>query len=104
MAGDKERWHLHKGVPVAIIATLIMQMAGWIWSASSMNSQIAQTVTDVAENKADIKAGSSTEPRLVRVETDIGYIRRGVDDNRSKLDGLNDKITELIRATLANPR
>lgn len=92
-------WHLDKKVPLALIFAIAMQTAGALIWASKVDTTVASVVEDVSENKQDIKTISTIEPRLVRVETDIDYIRRSVDSNRTQLKSLDDKLTELLRAT-----
>lgn len=99
-----ESWHLDKRVPLALMFALAVQTGGALWWAASISAEVASVVKDTTENKLDIKAGNSTEPRLVRVETDISYIRRAVDDNKSKLDKLDTTLTELLREARTSPR
>lgn len=95
----KETWHLSKNVPIAIIMTLLVQSVSVIWYFSGLENRVMNNATNVAENKLDIEHGNSVEPRLVRVETDISYIRRSVDDNKIKLEKLDDKLTVILRET-----
>lgn len=95
----KENWHLSKNVPIAIIFALIAQSVSAIWFVSELNSKVKLNERDIAENKLDIANGNSVEPRLVRVETDISYIRRSVDDNKEAMLRLNNTLTELLRET-----
>jgi peptidoglycan hydrolase CwlO-like protein len=93
----------NKLIAAAFLA-FIMQSAGAIWWASSINSKLEAVVVQVGENETDIKDGGSIEPRLVRVETDISYIRKAVDNNQDRLRMLDDKITELLREAKAPSR
>lgn len=94
---DREHWHLNKGVPVALILTIAIQSMSAIWWAATVSSTLSQIDDQVAENKSDIKLASSVEPRLVKVETDITYIRDAVDENKKDFDKLDAKLTELLR-------
>ncbi len=95
----REHWHMSKNVPIAIVVALLLQTGAWIWSAAQTSAQVNKNTEGVAENKLELKENGSVEPRLVRVETDISYIRRAVDDNKIKLEKLDDKLTELLRET-----
>lgn len=105
-----DNWHLDKKVPIAVIIALVIYFIGGVWWAARLDSrfdllinQIKTIVEDVKENKEAIKEANSGEPRLVRVETELSFIRKGVDDNKSSLKQLDDKLTELLRATRSPP-
>jgi 5-bromo-4-chloroindolyl phosphate hydrolysis protein len=101
---EPEKWHLHKGVPLALIAVIIVQSVSIIQWSSTMSSTVEQMLAQVAENKADIKKMAEDELRLVKVETDISYIRTAVDDNKETMKELQRQLTELIRETKAPRR
>lgn len=96
-------WLNNKFVAAALIG-FIMQTSAAIWWAATMSSKLDAVIVQVTENEIDIKDGGSIEPRLVRVETDISYIRKAVDDNQDRLRTLDDKITELLREAKAPAR
>jgi len=96
---DKEHWHLSKNVPIAIILTLALQTVGAAYWVGQLASRVDRNTEQIVENQQDIKGHNTTEPRLVRVETDITYIRQAIDDQKSKLKDLDDKLTEILRGT-----
>lgn len=101
---DKEQWHLHKGVPIALIVALAAHAGTSIWWASAITTTLETTVAQVTENKDDIKKISEDELRLVKVETDISYIRTAADDSKLAMIALQRQLTELIRETKAPRR
>ena len=93
---EKESWHLDRRFPLALIVTIALQTGGAIWWAASLNAEVDANDKDIARNEMAIKDSDSIEPRLVRVETDISYIRRSVDENKRLL-------TELLREARTRP-
>ena len=87
---DKESWHLDKRFPLALIVTIIIQSGAAVWFAAGLSHAVDANAKQIAKNELAISATDSIEPRLVRVETDISYIRRSVDANTRLL-------TELLR-------
>jgi hypothetical protein len=94
---DELHWHLDKRVPLALIFAIFVQTGGALWWASAITSQTEQLQREVERNIEALKAAGSIEPRLVRVETDITYIRGSVDDNADKLHDLDEKLDALIQ-------
>ena len=68
--GHKERWHVGKEIPLAVVMTMILQAVAIVWFAAQMDNQI-----DI--NKASI------ERNLVRIDA------AGVE-----IDDLYDAISE----------
>lgn len=69
--GDS-KWHLDKKVPIAIIVTLVLQLAGFGWMASKLDSRIESLEKADArhERLLDMQniAGDDAKSRIIRIE------------------------------------
>ena len=72
-------WHLDKRVPIALIATIVMQTMAAVWWAATMQSRIEALEKMLA-------ASATTESRLVRLEQVTLTQSRTMDRIESKLD------------------
>jgi hypothetical protein len=61
MPDTPEPWHLDKRIPVALIVTLLGQMAVAIWWARGVDNDVAALKTEQAAQAADIRAVSATQ-------------------------------------------
>ena len=50
--GTKERWHVGKEIPLAVVTTMICQFAAIVWFASSIDSRIDINVASIGRNSA----------------------------------------------------
>ena len=80
-SADKEPWHLDRKVPIALILTIIMQTAGAIWWAASLEARISRTEEMLLQQKDD-------PVRLARLEGFKDELLRRLDRWESKLDRL----------------
>lgn len=86
-AADRQ-WHLDKKVPLALIVTIILQTAGMVWWAASLNSDVRYLTDRVQRAETTLERESVTNrgisDRLIRVEEGIKAIlevvRRRDDD------------------------
>ena len=53
-AGTKERWHVGKEIPLAVVFAMMLQLAGIVWFASKMDSQIDVHTASIARNEKSI--------------------------------------------------
>lgn len=74
---EKESWHLDKKVPVAIIATLILQAGAFVWWAAGL---------DIRTNEQ--------ERRIVRIES-------WQDGAQLKLSEINEQLSRLDERMLS---
>ena len=56
----KERWHVGKEIPLAVVITMILQAAAIVWFAAKMDNQIDVNAASISRNgvkieKADLK-------------------------------------------------
>lgn len=75
----ENEWHLDKRVPIAMIATIIMQSLAAVWWAASMQSRLEALERFIASQAAN-------EARLVRVEQATSMQSRALDRIEDKLD------------------
>ena len=52
--GIKERWHVGKEIPLAVVMTMILQAVVIVWFASKMDSQIDVHTESIARNEKSI--------------------------------------------------
>lgn len=82
-----DRWHIERGVPLAIILTLLLQTAGVVWWASSITAQV-----------------NTLQEQRVAAKVDQAAVDRRQDDDRERaeqrmlaqLDLLNKKVDALL--------
>lgn len=83
--GDKQsKWHVDKGIPLALICTLIGQGVFAIWWAAGIN----QRVTELERN------ASAAIPRLeavIRLDTKVDMIQAGMSEIKAALTALATK-------------
>ncbi len=71
---DADRhWHLDKKIPVAIIVTIMVQTAGGIWWAASVNARVNQI-------EASLASSAPQADRLTRVEVQIEVVKEGIGE------------------------
>lgn len=79
----KESWHLNKGVPVALIITLLVQFAGGVWFLSAAfkdidaNRQGIMTLNGRFE-KLD-ESGREQAIQLSRIEESVRGLRNDIN-------------------------
>jgi hypothetical protein len=73
MTEDQGHWHLDKRVPIALIMTIAVQTAGFIWWASDVNARVAQLERQAV-------AAAPQPERIIRLETQIEAIREGITE------------------------
>lgn len=69
---EKERWHVGKEIPLAIIVSLMLQTGGVVWWASSLSTKMDLLSAQVFELKAD-KSGQNI---ALLQQRDIEFERR----------------------------
>lgn len=77
----REPWHLDKKVPIALILAIVMQTAGAIWWAASLEARLARTEEMLLQQKDD-------PVRLARLEGFRDELLRRLDRWEAKLDRL----------------
>lgn len=63
-APARDRWHIVKDVPLALIATMFLQTATIVWWASGINTRVENL-------EASMRVSGGDRDRLVRVEEKI---------------------------------
>lgn len=72
-----ERWHVTKGVPIALIVTLLIQMVGSIWYFRGLVSDIADTQRRVTVLES-ARGAERVSERLAVVESQVTDTKAGV--------------------------
>jgi len=49
----KDRWHVGKEIPIAVLFAVLMQTAGGLWWAASLSAKIDSAIAQLAEFKAE---------------------------------------------------
>ncbi len=78
---DKE-WHLHRGVTISLIISLLIQAGALIWWASDLSTRVEQI-------EEDQKSYSDMPERITRVETQV-------EGNREYLQRIEGKLDRVI--------
>lgn len=86
---DSTDWHLDKRVPVAIILALLIQTAGMIWSAATLWGRVEALERRFQEQGDVVSRMTRIETKL---DTNIEYIRRTLDEQRAWAHRLGDRI------------
>lgn len=75
---DDSAWHLDKKVPIALIASILIQTAGIVWWGATTSERV-----NALERKADAVAPQAE--RLARVETKLETVQDGISEIKSIL-------------------
>lgn len=73
MKDDNTKWHLDKKVPIAMIVTIAMQTAGFVWWAASLSERVNTLERDA------LRSAPYAE-RIVRLETKMESIADGIQE------------------------
>jgi len=82
---DDRSWHLDKRIPVAIIATLLVQTAGIVWWASNLNARVELLEMQV---RPTLDRMRMAEDRQVRNDVRLDALYRRLEAIERKLDSL----------------
>ena len=74
-------WHLDKRVPIAIIAAIAIQSAGFVWWMAKLDARVAA----LEEARS---ASTGQEGRIIRLETRLDDITDTLKNMDAKLDRL----------------
>ncbi len=92
-AVDRE-WHLDKKVPIALIATLLLQTGGLVWWARGLDARVA------ALEKGD-ETRITKDTQLNNIAIDLAVLKENVkttkDDISSMKDGLNTIMQQMLQ-------
>jgi len=81
-------FHIDKRVPVALIVTMLVQTAGVVWWAATLQAAQAQALVD----------GRRIESRVERMETQRDDLTTRVIRIEEKLVGQTDSLERILRA------
>lgn len=90
---DRE-WHLDKKVPIALIATLLLQTGGLVWWARGLDARVA------ALEKGD-ETRVTKDTQLNNIAIDLAVLKENVkttrDDVSSMKNGLNTIVQQMLQ-------
>lgn len=74
-----QHWHLDKRVPIALIFAILVQTAAIFMWVGALSSRVSEL---------EIKANRAMDigDRVIRVESDVSYMRNSVERIEKKLD------------------
>ncbi len=86
-------FHIDKRVPVALIVTIVVQTAGAVWWAASLQAAQEQAALNAAR----------IETRVDRIETSRDDLNTRVIRIEEKLVGQTDMLQRILRSVEAKP-
>lgn len=90
---NQERWHIDKGVPLALLLAIAAHAGVALWWAASY-SAVTDARLDTLENV--VAARQDQGNRLVRVETQIENLQDTVNETRAAVQQMNDKLDRIF--------
>lgn len=90
--GEKEcsKWHLDKKVPLAIIFTLVGQLAGFGWIASKLDSRIESLEkADMRHERvleSNSRDGDDAKARIIRIEESTKHMLESLARIEANID------------------
>ena len=79
----EQHWSVDKRVPLALIVTIVIQTASFIWFAAALWQQV-----QAQGARIDAIEGMKVETRLVRLEEAFANLKPQLDRMETKLDRL----------------
>jgi tetrahydromethanopterin S-methyltransferase subunit G len=79
---DDTKWHLDKKVPIALMATMGVQVIAFVWWAGAASNRLDQL-------ERRVEAAAPQHERLIRLEEKVGIVQQGIAE-----------IKQLIRPTI----
>lgn len=79
----EQHWSVDKRVPLALIVTIVIQTASFIWFAAALWQQV-----QAQGARIDAIEGMKVETRLVRLEEEFANLKPQLDRMETKLDRL----------------
>ena len=74
MTTGDERWHVNKGVPLALLVFLAAQTGTFIWYASAMNSAIGSNTTAIEKNAVRVEQNSESRVEIGGLKAELRSI------------------------------
>ena len=82
---DEDHWTFDKRIPVALIGTLVVQLAMGVWWVSALNSRVSEL--ERGADKVLIRSASN--------DTDMGTVKERVLKLEINLTNINTKLDEI---------
>jgi TolA-binding protein len=100
MGDAPEPWHLDKRIPVALILTLLGQMAVAIWWARGVDNDVAALKTEQAALASDQRALQAVQQAQAvsagRMEQDVQSIKSSIDMLRADQRETNQLLRQYL--------
>ena len=77
--GHKERWHVGKEIPLAVVMTMTLQAAAIVWFAAKMDNQIDINAASIARNDIKIEKADTKIDDLYDAIADQNVINARLD-------------------------
>ncbi len=75
-----DHWHLDKKVPIALIATLVVQAAMGLWFAAKLEARVqALETAQMEQRQRDDRQDQAMRDTAALIRSDLGYIRGQLD-------------------------
>lgn len=74
---DRERWHVGKEIPLALIFVLVVQTGGWIWWAATQSAKLDYLTSMMGEFKsAQYTQEDARRDKEILIGRDVDIMRR----------------------------
>lgn len=95
----EKSWRVDKHIPVALLFAIVLQLCGFIWYASKLDSSVGENTKAVQVNAARIALleQSQVKPKDIEIMRQLvsADVRAEVAGITAQLNGLRETITEL---------
>lgn len=92
-------WHMDKRIPIALIATLVLQTAAIVWWAATLQSSTSQNVKDIVSNRVLIDRldtrSQQTTNTMTSLSTKVDMMTQTLDRQTRVLDDLSKDVNRL---------
>ena len=87
-----EPWHLSKSIPISLVVGLLLQAGVFIWTVSSMSSDITSNRESLRGLENDVNV---LEIRVHDTDVKIGRIEENIRHIGETLDSINETLKNL---------
>jgi septal ring factor EnvC (AmiA/AmiB activator) len=84
--GHKERWHVGKEIPLAVVLTMILQAVAIVWFAAKMDNQIDVNAASITRNDVKIEKANTKIDDLYDAIAEQNVINARLDITMQNID------------------